>query len=399
MKPQTTHNNLREEQVRQQKQGSISTSEEEEETQNNINNEWQVIRNSTRKRNHLTQNNTPENKIETYNRYGILTNETNLNSTEGNPSPTRNHKPPPIFIHGVINYGAMINQIRNIAEDEQYSTKSLSNNVIKINCVTPETYRTFIRYLKENNIYYHTYQLKEERAYRIVIKHLHHSTDIEEIRQELLELGHKARNILNAQHRITKEPLNLFFIDLEPAENNKEVYKITALQNKIIQIEPPRAKKNNIVQCMRCQQYGHTKSYCNRPFSCVKCGGHHNSKECTKSKDTPATCQLCGGNHPANYRGCEHYHNILKESNTHRNIAQRTQPTHTNINDNTIQPSGNLQQSRSYAEVTRSNTHQIEDTAITLTKFIEEFKGLFNQLLQQNSMILNMLTKLINKND
>ena len=398
MKPQT-HNNLREERARQHKHGSISTSEEEEETQNSINNEWQVIRNSTRKRNQQTQNNTPESKIETYNRYGLLTNETNLNSTEGNPSPTRNHKPPPIFIHGVINYGAMINRIRNIAEDEQYSTKSLSNNVIKINCVTPETYRNLIRYLKENNIYYHTYQLKEERAYRIVIKHLHHSTDVEDIRQELLELGHKARNIINAQHRITKEPLNLFFIDLEPAENNKEIYKITALQNKIIQIEPPRAKKNNIVQCMRCQQYGHTKSYCNRPFSCVKCGGHHNSKECKKSKDTPATCALCGGNHPANYRGCEHYHNILKGSNTHRNITQRTQPTHTNTNDNNIQPSGNLQQSRNYAEVTRSNTNQIEDTAIILTKLIDEFKGLFNQLLQQNSMVLNMLTKLINKND
>ena len=398
MKPQT-HNNLREEHARQHKRGSIATSEEEEETQNSINNEWQVIRNSTRKRNQQTQNNTPESKIETYNRYGLLTNETNLNSTEGNPSPTRNHKPPPIFIHGVINYGAMINRIRNIAEDEQYSTKSLSNNVIKINCVTPETYRNLIRYLKENNIYYHTYQLKEERAYRIVIKHLHHSTDVEDIRQELLELGHKARNIINAQRRINKEPLNLFFIDLEPAQNNKEIYKITALQNKIIQIEPPRAKKNNIVQCMRCQQYGHTKSYCNRPFSCVKCGGHHNSKECKKSKDTPATCALCGGNHPANYRGCEHYHNILKGSNTHRNITQRTQPTHTNTNDNNIQPSGNLQQSRSYAEVTRSNTNQIEDTAIILTKLTDEFKGLFNQLLQQNSMVLNMLTKLINKND
>ena len=149
MKPQTTHNNLREEQARQQTHGSTPTGEEEEETQTqNITNEWQVIRNSTRKRNHLTQNNTPENKIETYNRYGLLTNETNPNSTEGNPSPTRNQKPPPIFIHGVINYGAMINQIRNIAEDEQYSTKSLSNNVIKINCVIPETHRTLIRYLK-----------------------------------------------------------------------------------------------------------------------------------------------------------------------------------------------------------------------------------------------------------
>jgi len=126
MKLQTPHNNLREEQVRQHKQGSTPTSEEEEGTQNNINNEWQVIRNSTRKRNHPTHHEPPENKTETNNCYGILTDETNLNSTEGNPSPILNHKPPPIFIHGVINYGAMINQIRNITGDEQYSTKSLS---------------------------------------------------------------------------------------------------------------------------------------------------------------------------------------------------------------------------------------------------------------------------------
>jgi PAX-interacting protein 1 len=242
----------------------------------------------------------------------LPTNETNLNSAEGNPIPTRNHKPPPIFIYGVINYGEMINRIRNIAEDKQYTTKSLINNVIKINGITPKTYRNLIKYFKESNTYYHTYQLKEERTYRIVIKHLFHSTDTEDIRQELLELGHKSRNIINTNHRITQAPLNLFFVDLDPAENNKEIYKITALQNNILQIEHPRAKKNNIVQCMRCQQCGHTKSYCSKPFLCVKFGGHHNSKECKKSKDTAATCALCRGNHPANYRGCEHYHNMLK---------------------------------------------------------------------------------------
>jgi len=98
----------------------------------------------------------------------------------------------------------MINRIRNIAEDEKYTTKSLINNIIKINCVTPETYRNLIKYFKESNTYYHTYQLKEERTYRIVIKHLHYSTDTEGIRQELLELGHNARNTINA-----KSPRNL----------------------------------------------------------------------------------------------------------------------------------------------------------------------------------------------
>jgi hypothetical protein len=58
----------------------------------------------------------------------------------------------------------MIKQIRDISEDAQYCTKILANNVIKINCVTPETYRKLVRYIKDNNIFYHTYQLKEERA-------------------------------------------------------------------------------------------------------------------------------------------------------------------------------------------------------------------------------------------
>jgi hypothetical protein len=110
----------------------------------------------------------------------------------------------------------MTTRIRDVAEEEQYWTKSLANNVIKINCVSPDTYRKLVKYFKDN-IFCHTYQLKEERAYRIVIKYLYHSTEIEDKRQELFELGHNARNIINAQHRITKEPLNLFFVDLELA--------------------------------------------------------------------------------------------------------------------------------------------------------------------------------------
>jgi len=57
----------------------------------------------------------------------------------------------------------------------------------------------------------------------------------------------------------------------------------------------------------------------------------------------------------------------------------------------------NSQQQKSLADVTKSNTNEVADTAIALTKFLDEFKGLFNRMLQQNSMILNMLTMLINK--
>ncbi|PNF32015.1 hypothetical protein B7P43_G06576 [Cryptotermes secundus] len=149
-----------------------------------------------------------------------------------------------------------------------------------MNCHTPDTYRKLVRYMREKNIIHHTYQLKENRAFRIVTKHQHFSTDLQEIEQELNKEGHKVRNIINARSRMTKVPLNLFFVDSEPASNNKEIYKLAKLQNKTIWGKPPR-KTKGIPQCMRCQQYGHTRSYCNKPYVCVKCGGSHSTQSCS----------------------------------------------------------------------------------------------------------------------
>jgi len=79
----------------------------------------------------------------------LLSKVANQEDTDGQPRPPQNHKPPPIFIHGVINYGEMIKHIiRDVAEDEKYCTKSLANNVIKLNCTTPETYRNLFLILR-----------------------------------------------------------------------------------------------------------------------------------------------------------------------------------------------------------------------------------------------------------
>jgi len=194
-----------------------------------------------------------------------------------------------------------------------------------------------------------------------------------------------------------KRTLNLFFVDLEPAGNNKNIYDIMALQNKIIQIEPPRVNKRNIPQCARCQQYSHTRTYCNKLFACAKCGGPHNSKDCSKRKDTPAKCALCGGNHSANYKGCELYHNIIKGNNIHRTPPTRSPPKPTAVPDHTTTLNNLPNQQRSYAEVVGNRVQQDENSASTLKTFLEDFKLLFAQLLQQNSLILNMLTTLLNK--
>ena len=55
------------------------------------------------------------------------------------------------------------------------------------------------------------------------------------------------------------------------------------------------------------------------------------------------------------------------------------------------------QQLRTYADVVNNRLQNTDDTITALTNFLGEFKNLFSQLVHQNSMILNMLTALLNK--
>jgi hypothetical protein len=199
----------------------------------------------------------------------MLAEDSPLPEDRGSIHPIQVTKPPPIFLHGVVNFTEMMKNLTEVVEEEQFYTKSLANNVIKIVSLTPDTYRKIVSHSKERNIYCHTYQLKEERAFRVVLKHLHYSSNLDDIKQEFSSLGHVVRNIINVKHRLIKEPLNIFYIDIEPAANNKDIYAIKAIQNKIIKFEPPHSNKQHTPQCMRCQHYGHTRKYCNRPLNCV----------------------------------------------------------------------------------------------------------------------------------
>ena len=96
-------------------------------------------------------------------------------------------------------------RLNEFLDEEKYTTKSTANDTIKLNCQSPDTYRKLVRYIRDNNIIHHIYQPKEERSYRVVIKYLHHSVDIPELKEEISQHGHKVRNIINAKHCVTKD--------------------------------------------------------------------------------------------------------------------------------------------------------------------------------------------------
>ena len=245
----------------------------------------------------------------------------------------------------------------------------------------------------------------------MVLRNLHHSIPPNEIQAELETLGHKVRNVLNICHRVTKEPLPLYFVDLWPQDNNKSIYDLQFLCNMKITVEAPR-KKNHIVQCTRCQSYGHTKFYCSRPYVCVNFGGEHNTTMCTKDPTAPTTCALCGGEHPASYKGCVIYKNLQQAwGKTHRlnhPTATQTSTPAVNINDASqfpiryeLHPVPETEPppfpSPSPYSYIATHHQQPIILAEQLSTFLNEFKTMFGQLIQQNGLILNMLSNVIQK--
>lgn len=310
----------------------------------------------------------------------------------------------PIFVTNITNFKDFQKEMNDEGFTNKYAIKVLSNQ-IKILPQDIPTYKGIISFFQSKNVSYFTHLLKQERTFRVVLKNVHYSTPYEDIIEDLADLGYEAVNVHNIKHGKTKEPLSMFFIDLKNDPNNKNIYSVTKMGNKIVHFEPPN-KKREIPQCKRCQRFGHTQHNCGRLFRCVKCTGNHSTKSCLKTnRETPATCTNCGENHPANYKGCQVYRHLLEKKyptlrkREFTNEHPTSRPTTPNyVRDNI-----------SYAQATRkqkidptmeepyTNTSEEIKALAFMKKSFEELKEMFRDVMRQNSVMVNLLTTLVSK--
>lgn len=328
------------------------------------------------------------------------------NPVKCDEAPTSTNLPPPIIVRGVLDFIGFRNMLVKLVGSENFFFKSSSKD-LKIQTSKPDHYRVIIHFLKESDAQYHTYQPREEKSFRIVIRNLHPSTPTVDIGIAIEEEGYTVRQVANVIHKTTKDKLPIFFIDLEPAEINKEIFNLTSLLHTKIKIEEPH-KRKDIVQCLNCQEYGHSKRYCAYPPRCVRCGEHHPSTSCVKTRDTPATCALCKGDHPANYKGCQIYKQIFQlqsssnRQGTHLNSQYINKLNNTNCKI-TQQPTPAANSSslplRSYAQATNNQNSQappaVHSNDLALSNFINEFKTLINPLI---SLLTTVLDRLLAQN-
>jgi hypothetical protein len=122
------------------------------------------------------------------------------------------------------------------------------------NWILPSNYAS----VEQKQIRILQYQAKADKPYRIIIRNLHLTTDINLIKTELTSKGFSVRNISNINLKQSKSPFPIFFNNLESALNNSNIFKMTSLCYIKIKIKEPHSWRD-LPQCHRCQNYGHTK--------------------------------------------------------------------------------------------------------------------------------------------
>lgn len=150
----------------------------------------------------------------------------------------------------------------------------------------------------------------------------------------------------------------------------------------------------------------------------MKCAQAHKTSDCPKrDRNTPAQCALCQRSHPANYKGCEVYREILARKNNkygHRRPDRRTITKDNTIRDinppeNTAQQISSIEienEPFSYAKAARSIPNKVTtDKAIPnvnqnltlLETLLTKQNEKFDLVLQQMSTLMRLMTTLITK--
>lgn len=257
---------------------------------------WVRVKNSRKKRK-FTEINSPE-----------QTKQINKVSSEITTKQPKQYKPPPIMINNVNNLSEMTGLLKQIIGNEPFQTKLLNNGVNKINVSSEHAYRAVTSELKKQNVSWYSYENKQNRNIKVMIKNIHHSFSPISILNDLHAQGLEALNATPKLKWKTKEPLDMFIVSFSNKVDINKIYNIKTICNATITVEPLRSN-GLIPQCKTCQSFGHTKNYCGKAPKFVKCAGNHFTTDCDKPQNEKPKCSHCGKEHPANYRGCE----VIKE--------------------------------------------------------------------------------------
>lgn len=239
------------------------------------------------------------------------------------------HKPPPVVITN-IDCKKLTTILTEAIGEDAFSFRRVSAKVTHVNTKTLANFKTVCDIMKESDAEHHTFTPKEEQHTNIVLRHLDKSYDAADIAHGIASLSLDVKVV-----RVMRLPTNqnsLWLIQLQAGSDANQLLQQRFFLHQNVVFE--RKKQNSIAQCKNCQLFGHSARNCNHKYRCVKCQESHLPGHCPRSldqqlaNDTPPACVNCKTiGHPANFRGCPYYTQILQRKQKQAQVQPPHQPT------------------------------------------------------------------------
>lgn len=311
-------------------------------------------------------------------------------------------KIPPLFVINITQFTEFRQKISETILNG--FTATARSNKIKINVETIDDFRALTKFLDFKKYEYYTHRLKDEKEISAIIRNLPLSITETEIKKELIELNFPVKSVTRLTNK-DKTPTPLIAVQLYNSPISPDIFKLDKLFNCII-ITEQRRKSKDPPQCTNCQRYGHIHKSCKLNPRCVKCNGPHHYTQCIKKTEEPPTCVNCNEPHPANYKGCKYFKNIMNQKSTNAQKYTRTesQPLKNVIKQNTINHPPETSNITSYADIAKgksTSSHTYANLTCNglsndhLQKTIQDF--IENILLNIQTIIISIFNSITNQ--
>lgn len=250
---------------------------------------------------------TPQTQTKNY--WGVLEDKNPPNENPSNQTvkttPNKQNIPPkipPIIINGKLqDYNSFVSGIKSTLGHNNFHISFNAKNV-KILTKDKSDHNKICSRLQTDGKNFHTFGFRDEKLKKLILKAAPNMKP-DSIKSDLEEYDEV--HVENVYPLTGKNPITFsYLVSFKANTNLKAVFQIQSLGHLRIKWEQ-YVKKNNYVQCFRCQNFGHTQTYCGTTPKCVKCAGEHLTINCSYiDKMEKPKCSNCHGPHTANHTQC-----------------------------------------------------------------------------------------------
>jgi Arginine methyltransferase-interacting protein, contains RING Zn-finger len=278
---------------------------------------------------------------------------------------------------------------------------------LKIRPESKSDHHNIVVFLKGKGVEYFTFNPNPEQNMRFVLRGLPPNTESDEVvaglREKGIEVSHarqiKRNAVIDGVRTVTLLPLWVITV-LKTEENITKLKATTGILNFLVRIQDYKTATNKIIQCFRCQNFGHKAEFCNIAEKCVKCAGDHSSRTCPKEFEEPARCANCNGQHSANYLGCPEVKKYQERRGLTRAPQRPQQQRRPNVSSNVEFPALPRRQRVELPTPTPQAADGMGDlkeiislfTSGTIRSYLTKFKTLIGQVKQQPDPMSKMMT-------